>query len=110
MFLTQRESTKATGIPATNYMTAKDDLNLNLIELIKARSRPAGEEKTVDPAEAAAYAAAEEAAQKQAEEEAAAAEAAAEAARLEAEAAAAAAAAEAEAATATEGDDFGEDW
>mmetsp|Transcript_13445 Transcript_13445/g.25774 ORF Transcript_13445/g.25774 Transcript_13445/m.25774 type:complete len:943 (-) Transcript_13445:69-2897(-) len=113
MFLTQRDSTKAAGIPATDYMAAKDDLNLNLIELIKARSRPAGaggEEKAVDPAEAAAYRAAEEAARKQAEEEAAAAEAAAEAARLEAEAAAAAAAAEAEAAAAVDADDFGEDW
>lgn len=49
MFLAQRETTKITGIPAKDYMTAKDDLNLNLIELIKARTQPVvegAEEKT----------------------------------------------------------------
>jgi coatomer subunit beta' len=55
MFLGQRDSTKATGIPASDYFTAKDDLDLNLIELIKGRSQlqppEGGETKTPDPAD-----------------------------------------------------------
>jgi coatomer subunit beta' len=124
MFLAQRDATKATGMPASEYPTAKDDLDLNLIELIKSRSQPqsggGGETKTPDPddeddgaeaQEAARMAAAEKeaaaAAARQAAEEAAAAEAAAAAA---AEQAAAEAAAAAEGAAATETDDFGDDW
>ena len=112
MFLSQREGTRATGIPASDYMTAKDDLDLNLIQLIKQRDQPQPTPEELAAAEAA-----------KAEAEAAAAAAAAEeAARLEAEAAAAAAAqAEAEAAAAAEaqaaatkmedsGNDFGDDW
>jgi coatomer subunit beta' len=61
MFLGQREATKATGIPASEYLSAKDDLDLNLIDLIKTRSQPAvdhsmaethqlvDEEKEADP-------------------------------------------------------------
>jgi len=52
MFLGQRDATSATGIPATDYLTAKDDLDLNLIELIKTRNAAAApslaEEKAVD--------------------------------------------------------------
>jgi len=118
MFMAQRESTKGTGMSGLEYLTAKDDLELNLIELIKAR-QGGGETKEADPdvdnaqaaaAEAEAQAAAEAEAQaaaeaaRIAEAERAAAEAA-EAERLAAEAAAAeAAAAEADA------DDFGDDW
>ena len=123
MFLAQRDATRATGMPAKDYPTAKDDLDLNLIQLIKSRTQPQSaesESKTPDPAdddaEAAAGAEAEaEAARRAAEEEAArvAAEeaAAAEAAAAE-KAAAEAAAAEAAAAeaAAAEADDFGDDW
>jgi coatomer subunit beta' len=60
MFLAQREASKATGIPATDYLTAKDDLELNLIQLLKDRSGiapPAAEDyaggdvKEADPAD-----------------------------------------------------------
>ena len=37
MFLAQRDAVSAAGVPASDYPTAKDDLDLNLIELIKAR-------------------------------------------------------------------------
>lgn len=37
MFMAQRDAVKASGVPASDYPTAKDDLDLNLIELIKAR-------------------------------------------------------------------------
>ena len=40
MFLKERASSQGERIPSTNYLTAKDDLELNLIELIKARSPP----------------------------------------------------------------------
>lgn len=40
MFLAQREKTKATGIPAKDYLTAKGDLDLDLIQLIKAQMAP----------------------------------------------------------------------
>merc|ERR1719375_1050448 len=40
MFLSQREATKATGIPSTQYPTAKDDLNLDLIALVKSQGGP----------------------------------------------------------------------
>lgn len=131
MFMQNRAAISGTGTPAKDYMTAKDDLNLNLIELIKARSSGGAtsqEEKVADAADVAAQQAAlreeqvavaaalaEAEAQKQAEAEAA---AAAEAERLAAEQAAAAAA-EAELAApvqaqATEDDQsdsgFGDDW
>jgi len=41
MFLSQRAATQSVGIPALDYLTAKDDLDLNLIDLIKAQSQPA---------------------------------------------------------------------
>merc|ERR1712176_336914 len=90
MFLAQRDATKATGLPGIEYLTAKDDLELNLIELIKAR-QGGGETKEADPEVDNAQAAAAEAeAQAAAEAEA---QAAAEAARIaEAERAAAEAA------------------
>lgn len=73
MFLSQREMTKAAGISALDYMAAKEDLDLNLIELIKSQMNPkppaaVTEESKEDTeaitmaAEAAARAAAEEAA------------------------------------------------
>jgi len=132
MFTAQRESTKGTGMSGLEYLTAKDDLELNLIELIKARQ--GGEEtKEADPAvdnaqetaaETDAQAVAEADAQAVAEADAQAvadaeAQAAAEVARIaEAERAAAEAAvaerlaAEAAAAESAEveADDFGDDW
>mmetsp|Transcript_1711 Transcript_1711/g.2354 ORF Transcript_1711/g.2354 Transcript_1711/m.2354 type:complete len:969 (+) Transcript_1711:161-3067(+) len=136
MFVQQREATKAAGgIPASDYLTAKDDLNLNLIELVKAKTGggappppepaanvDAGEEKVMEvddsgAAEAAAQAEAEAA--RIAEEARLAAEAAAaEEARLAAEAAAQAEAEAAAAAAAAaeapkddfDADDFGDDW
>lgn len=95
MFLAQRESTKEKGIPAGDYLTAKDDLDLNLIELIKSRSQPKANPESakpvsgdveVDAGDDGAGASAEAA--KKAEDEAAA--AAAEAERIAAEEAAAA--------------------
>jgi len=124
MFLAQRDATKATGLPGIEYLTAKDDLELNLIELIKAR-QGGGESKEADPADddaaaaaeaGAAEAVAEEAMAEEAARVAAEAEAAAEAERLAAVEAAAAEAAAAEAAAAeaakaeAEADDFGDDW
>ena len=50
MFLAQRDATKGTGMPGVDYLTAKDDLELNLIELIKAQ-RGAGETKEPEPAD-----------------------------------------------------------
>ncbi len=107
MFISQRAETQKNGVPSMNYPTAKDDLELNLIELIKARAPPPApepepepvapvvvEEESPVPVEAApmevddtaekeAAAAAAEMARLQAEQEAAA--AAAETARLQAE-------------------------
>eukprot|EP01083_Nonionella_stella_P216486 778085_1 len=40
MFLQQRDNSKLSGIPSTDYLTAKEDLSLNLIELVKSRSEP----------------------------------------------------------------------
>jgi len=40
MFLQQRDNSKLSGIPSTDYLTAKEDLSLNLIELVKSRSQP----------------------------------------------------------------------
>ena len=37
MFLAQREATKAAGISASDYLTAKDDLELDLIALVKSQ-------------------------------------------------------------------------
>jgi coatomer subunit beta' len=112
MFLAQRENTKETGIPASDYLTAKEDLELNLIELIKAKTQPqatppveAGETKEADPADDADAAvddaseqAAEEAVKLEEEEQAA------------IEAAKAAAEAEPAAAEEKSADDFGDDW
>ena len=112
MFMAQREATKETGIPGTDYLTAKDDLNLDLINLVKSRNQPtemvapapteADDSKTADQEiEVVENDAIEEEERRQAEEEAAAEQAladeklakemeakAAEAARLQAEAAA----------------------
>jgi coatomer subunit beta' len=58
MFLQQREQTRVNGIAASDYLTAKDDLELNLIELIKqqiggntAPPHAEDEEKEPDPAD-----------------------------------------------------------
>jgi len=58
MFLAQRQATSQNGaIPAQDYITAKDDLNLNLIQLVKTRTQelagidPAQEEKQKEEAE-----------------------------------------------------------
>jgi coatomer subunit beta' len=91
MFLAQRDQTKDVGIPAKDYMTAKEDLNLNLIELIKAKTQPpsaaaspsARETKEPDPADDDTAAKAADAARIRAEQETAA--KAAEAARVKAE-------------------------
>jgi coatomer subunit beta' len=126
MFLAQRDSVKTVGMPAIEYPTAKDDLDLNLIQLIKSRqSGDGGETKEPDPADdaeepvpmdeapdSAAEAEAAAAAQQAAEEEEAARRAVEE---EEAAAGAAAVAAEApeegEAAAAEpSGTDFGDDW
>lgn len=51
MFLAQRDVSSGMGVPAGDYLTAKDDLDLNLIELIKARAAAVAvpeEEKAVD--------------------------------------------------------------
>jgi Membrane protein involved in colicin uptake len=42
MFLAQRASAQSTGIPSTDYPSAKDDLELNLIELVKSSTLSAG--------------------------------------------------------------------
>eukprot|EP00527_Entomoneis_sp_CCMP2396_P005753 CAMPEP_0198151108 /NCGR_PEP_ID=MMETSP1443-20131203/54282_1 /TAXON_ID=186043 /ORGANISM="Entomoneis sp., Strain CCMP2396" /LENGTH=935 /DNA_ID=CAMNT_0043816675 /DNA_START=77 /DNA_END=2881 /DNA_ORIENTATION=+ len=106
MFLAQREKTKETGILAKDYMTAKGDLDLDLIQLIKAQMQPEAEaaaveeEKMEDAEEPVVDDAAAEA------EAAAIASAEAEAAQEEA------VEAEAETKVAEEGggDDFGEAW
>ncbi|CAJ1946276.1 unnamed protein product [Cylindrotheca closterium] len=118
MFLAQREQSKGVGMSSIDYPTAKGDIDLNLIELIKSRQgggggeskqpepadEPVPEPEESGPSEAELEAArlAEEEAARQASEEAAAAEA----------AAAEAAAAEAEEAAEAEVDetDFGDDW
>merc|ERR1712129_666886 len=49
MFLAQRQATSQNGaIPAQDYITAKDDLNLNLIQLVKTRTQ---ELAGIDPAQ-----------------------------------------------------------
>ena len=114
MFVAQRDATKATPVPSKDYMTAKDDLDLNLINLIK--------EKRGLPVVSAAEKAAEEAriaAEKEAREQAELEAAAALVAEAEALAAAEAAALAAEAAVAAEpvaspleesNNDFADDW
>jgi coatomer subunit beta' len=132
MFLAQRNATKATGISSSDYPTAKDDLDLDLIALVKGGgaaaappppprpAAPIGDDDEDDggassAAEAAAHAKAEAAAlaqalendrlAKEAEQRRLADQAAAEeAARLAAEAEAAAAK------VTEESDDFGDDW
>jgi coatomer subunit beta' len=56
IFLGQRDATAPTGIPAADYLTAKDDLDLNLIALIKGQSgqsqpqqSPEAESKVPEP-------------------------------------------------------------
>mmetsp|Transcript_24115 Transcript_24115/g.50480 ORF Transcript_24115/g.50480 Transcript_24115/m.50480 type:complete len:954 (+) Transcript_24115:79-2940(+) len=123
MFLAQREATKATGISASDYPTAKDDLNLDLIALVKSQSggaapppppAAAATENPLDDAaeEVDAARLAQEAEQQRLAEEAAAAEEAARiAAEEEAAAEAARIAAEEEAKAAEDNmNDFGEDW
>lgn len=119
MFFAQRDASKGSGIPATDYPTAKDDLDLDLIQLIKSRNQPPptsdsettpinNEEKSEEAAAAAAAAAAEEEEKrKKAEEEAA--TAAAKKAEEEAAEAARKAAEEAKAAE-DNMDDFADDW
>ena len=77
MFISQREATKENGIPASDYLTAKNDLDLNLIKLVKGEVDPPAAEDpvpvevddaTAAAAEAAAQAAADEAARAAAEE------------------------------------------
>ncbi|KAL3912085.1 MAG: hypothetical protein SGARI_001331, partial [Bacillariaceae sp.] len=124
MFLAQRAASQGAGMPGTEYLTAKDDLDLNLISLIKQRAggggEPAAPVAPPTPPAAAPEPAVDDGAAAAAEAEAAAAAAAAaeaerlaaeEAARVAQEAAAAEAAeaAAAEAAAAA-GDDFGDDW
>jgi coatomer subunit beta' len=41
MFMDQRASNKEDGIPATDYLSAKDDLDLDLVDLVKSRSQAA---------------------------------------------------------------------
>jgi len=130
MFLAQREQSKGVGMPSLDYPTAKGDLDLRLIDLIKARQGGGGESKQPEPADEPAAPTAEESGPSEAEVEAArlqeeeAARQAAEAAALataeaaeeaEAEAAAqpvaeAAEEDEAEAAAEGDGNDFGDDW
>jgi coatomer subunit beta' len=126
MFLAQRDQSKITGIPASDYLTAKDDLELNLIALIKSKSQPQappaddmhvdkddGDSAEADEAARNAVAAAGEEAIRHA---AAAAEALAkseEVAKIRAEqelAATVASAAMAIPPTEDSGNDFGEDW
>lgn len=114
MFISQRDSSKATGIPASDYLTAKSDLDLNLIKLVKGEVDPPVEEQDDAEAIKAAVEAAQ-AAEVEAAELAAAAEAAARKAAeelLEAEARAAAEAAASAAAIVEEepSDGFGDDW
>jgi coatomer subunit beta' len=40
MFLDQRANVQDTGVPSTEYPTAKEELEMNLIELIKSRAPP----------------------------------------------------------------------
>lgn len=123
MFFAQREATKATGISATDYPTAKEDLNLDLIALVKSQGGgeaaapppPAPADNPLEESEDDAARLAQEAEEQRLAEEAAAAE---EAARIAAEAAEAEAAEEAariaaeEEAKAKEDnmEDFGDDW
>jgi len=41
MFMAQRNVSKVNGIPSSEYLTAKDDIDLNLIELIKSQASAA---------------------------------------------------------------------
>lgn len=116
MFLAQRDATKGTGMLGTEYLTAKADLDLNLIQLIKGgQGGDDGETKEADEADKAAEnelaaAVAAEAERIAAEEAAAAAEA---YGIPDQEAAPAEMATEAEVAAAVSagtGDDFGDDW
>ena len=50
MFLAQREATRAAGIPSTDYPTAKDDLDLDLIALVKSQGASAAAPPPPPPA------------------------------------------------------------
>jgi coatomer subunit beta' len=114
MFISQRDAAKASGIPAVDYMTAKDDLDLNLIGLLKGHMNPQppqAEESKVAEDDGIAQAEAEAAARAAALEAQSAAEEAARIAEEERMAAAAArAAAEAAAKEEEPSDGFGDDW
>merc|ERR1712228_681401 len=60
MFIEQRDATKAKPISAMEYPSAKDDIDLNLIQLIKERTG-----LVPDPAEVAKQAAAEQVAEEE---------------------------------------------
>merc|ERR1711935_676443 len=53
MFLAQRDATKGIGMSGVEYLTAKDDLDLNLIELIRAQQQGSGETKEPEPVDVA---------------------------------------------------------
>jgi coatomer subunit beta' len=122
MYLQNRDATKPTGIAASEYLTVKGELDLNLIALIKQQLNPQAaiavalpSSSTVEDSKeedvAAAMAAAEEVARQQLEEELA--RQAEEAAAAEAHAIAEAEAAAAAMAAAVKddpSDGFGDDW
>jgi len=49
MFLDQRKESESIGLPSSSYLTAKDDLELNLIELIKSRRQSSDPVIPTDP-------------------------------------------------------------
>lgn len=102
MFIAQRASTQDSGVSASDYLVAKDDLDLDLIGLIKARSAPesASEEKVPEEEMQALQIDPDVAAAKLAEEEALA----------EAEEEKTETLTAVEAKTEEEGDDFKDDW
>ena len=109
MFFSQRESTKETGVPASDYLEVKDDLDLDLIGLIKARTAPEqnakpDEEKVPEAEMEALQIDPDVAAAKVAEEEAAAEAVDAPETQEVSESK------EAEVLEETENDDFGDDW
>ncbi len=119
MFLAQRESVKGVGMQSSEYLTAKGDLDLNLIQLIKARQggSTGGETKEADPVDdyvedmdQVAAAAEAEAAAHYAAQQAAAEEEARRIAEEQAAAEAAEAAAMEEVPTQDSMKDFGDDW
>jgi len=49
MFLAKREETKSSAIPSSEYLSAKGDLELNLIDLIKSQSNAPAPDDSEDP-------------------------------------------------------------